>query len=142
VKQRMSHFNPKRKLGNPDEFDLADLEARVQYGGNPEHKRYPLDYGLTPPASARPGKSLCDQLRSIRKTEALALLQQGLKSGLISERVIAGWPQNIWTVTNAEIYEAQLENAELGFYHGYPMPLADVFRERILDRLQHLEQQS
>jgi hypothetical protein len=140
VKQRLSHFNPKRKFGNPGEFDLADLVARVQYGGNPEHKRHPLDYGLTPPAGARPGKSLCDQLRLIHKTEALALLQRGLKSGLISERVIAGWPQNIWTVADAEIYEAQLENAELGIYHGYPVPLADIFRQRILDRLQQLGQ--
>jgi hypothetical protein len=30
--------------------------------------------------------------------------------------------------------EAQLENAERGIYHGYPMPVSDPFRREVLAR--------
>lgn len=37
---------------------LAKLASQVKYGGNPEHKRNPGNFGLTPPSGPRPGKSL------------------------------------------------------------------------------------
>ncbi len=44
-----------------------------------------------------------------------------------------GWPQNVWAVTGkGEPLEAQLEGD--GVYHGYPMPEADPFRDKILER--------
>lgn len=33
-----------------------------------------------------------------------------------------------------EPLEAQLENAEQGIYHGYPMPANDPFRNQVLNR--------
>jgi len=63
LKQRYTKFNTKRRLkacDAPELARLAELAQRVNYGGNPEHKKNPGDFGLTPPADPRPGKSLCD----------------------------------------------------------------------------------
>jgi hypothetical protein len=113
--------------------ERAGLAARVIYGGNPEHKRSPGDYGLTPPASPRPGKTLCDGDRVILKSEAVGLLQAGLRKGTTSAASPEGWPQNVWAVSDSnQVFEAQLENATQGTYHGYPMPEDDDFREIVL----------
>ena len=106
---------------------------KVQYSGNPEHKRNPGDYGLTPPNVARPGKTLCDQVEIYSRSEARTLLREGFERGTFSFQERDGWPQNVWAVTEkGEPLEAQHEAQ--GVYHGYPMPEADPFREKVLDR--------
>jgi hypothetical protein len=129
-------YNPKRKIAVRDALTPAErgaLAARVTYGGNPEHKRSPGDYRLTPPASPRPAKTLCDGERPILKGEAIALLQAGLRKGTTSAAIAGGWPQNVWSVSAAgEVFEAQLENAAAGTYHGYPVPENDDFRRLVL----------
>jgi hypothetical protein len=112
-----------------------DLLQRVRYGGNPEHKRNPGDFGLTPPSIPRPDKSLCDAVGIFRKPEAEQLLREGIRRGLVSMHERRGFPQNIWAVTkDGQPVEAQLENAERGVYHGYPMPLSDPFFHEVLSR--------
>ena len=93
-----------------------------------------MDFGLTPPSSPRAGKTLCDSADTpISKSEALELLRSGILRGMVSERVVRGWPQNVWAVSaTGEPFEAQLENPEQGRYHGYPMPLDDDFRAIVL----------
>ncbi len=55
--------------------------------------------------------------------------------GLISVQTRGQFPQNIWSVTESGCpLEAQLENQELGTYHGYPMPSTDPFRDAVLLR--------
>jgi hypothetical protein len=104
------------------------LAARASYGGNPEHKRSPGDYGLIPPASPRPGKTLCDGTRNIPKEEATDLLVGGLLKGMCSQCNSETFPKNIWSVSeNGEVFEAQLENQVEGIYHGYPVPNDDDF---------------
>ena len=131
-------FNPKRQLYpaealSPKQEDLLARLNRVRYSGNPEHKRNPGDYGLNPPSAPRPGKTLCDQVEIYSRSEALALLREGLQRGTFSSQERDGWPQNVWAVTEkGEPLEAQLEAN--GVYHGYPMPEADPFREKVLDR--------
>lgn len=129
-------YNPKRKMAQADlltPVERAELAARATYGGNPEHKRSRGDYGLTPPASPRPAKTLCDGERPILKPEATALLRSGMRKGTTSATSPGGWPQNIWSVSDAgEVFEAQLENAAQGSYHGYPMPEDDDFRRLVL----------
>jgi hypothetical protein len=45
------------------------------------------------------------------------------------------WPKNVWSVTEDGIaIEAQLENPELGSYHGYPMPETDPLSQEVLRR--------
>lgn len=129
-------FNPKRKIRTaaaPD--DLANLAKRVKYAGSPFHKRNPGDFGLSPPSQPRPDKTLCDITGVTTARESLRLLRRGVSKGLISERTRGGFPQNIWSVTDDGIpLEAQLENMAQGAYHGYPMPLADDFRDQVLRR--------
>lgn len=131
--QRRRGSNPKRRIKpfNHDDSDrFADLAFRAVYTGNPEHKRAPADYGLTPPASPRPGKTLCDGERQIAKEEAQELLTLGMRKGLVSVRERDGWPQNVWAISSSgEVFEAQLENSTMGTYHGYPLTQDDDFRE-------------
>lgn len=138
MKTRYNQFNPKRKLKPCDAKELARLAAlaqKVQYGGNPEHKKNPGDFGLTPPADPRPGKSLCDGIGVFSRAEALALLKAGLSKGLISDRSVGEWPKNIWSMSpGGRPLEAQLENPDLGTYHGYPMPDSDPFASVVAQR--------
>jgi hypothetical protein len=134
--RRRSGFNPKRSIRrNLESVDLTALADSVKYGGNPEHKRNPGDFGLVPPSRPRPDKTLCDMVNVFSRLQATELLRAGVRKGLISEREKNGFPQNIWVVTNdGWPLEAQLENAEQGTYHGYPMPETDPFREEVLAR--------
>lgn len=133
--RRVGVFNPKRTV---DLFvsreQLEDWASRVSYGGNPEHKRNPGDFGLTPPSDPRPDKALCDRVGVFRRAEALQLLQDGLRRGLVSAQRRGGWPQQAWSLTRGRVpVEFQLENADTGRYHGYPLPENDPFREEVLD---------
>jgi hypothetical protein len=130
MKRRPGHFNPKRAMAAVrDDGQLKLLAARIGYGGNPEHKRRPGSFGLTPPSDPRPHKSLCDATGVFRREDAIAILRDGVLRGLVSSSERDGFPRNIWSVTpDGTPVEAQLENAELGTYHAYPMPEADPFR--------------
>ncbi|MGB8842129.1 MAG: hypothetical protein WCC64_13800 [Aliidongia sp.] len=130
--KRRTGYNPKRQVaaqGSLPDGILMDMANRVDYGGNPEHKRSAADYGLMPPASPRPGKTLCDARGPFLKAEALKLLKAGVRKGLMSPSTPGAWPQNIWALSESgEPFEAQLENPTMGTYHGYPMPADDSFR--------------
>jgi len=140
MKPRYSQFNTKRKLLTPAQAkaragELGQLAERVGYGGNPEHKKNPGDFNLTPPADPRQGKSLCDVAKIFKRGEAVKLLQAGLRKGLVSDRMNGEWPKNVWSVTqDGYALEAQLENPELGTYHGYPMPATDPLAQEVLRR--------
>jgi hypothetical protein len=63
------------------------------------------------------------------------LLQAGLRNGIVSDRMAGEWPKNVWSVTDDGIaMEAQLENLELGIYHGYPMPDTDPMSLEVIRR--------
>lgn len=132
--KRRTTYNPKRKICSTVESQQIDwLLARVSYGGNPEHKRNPGDFGLTPPAAPRSDKTLCDAVAAFSRSIALRYLHDGIRKGLVSVQTRGDFPQNIWAVTDSgEPLEAQLENSALGAYHGYPMPETDPFREEVL----------
>jgi hypothetical protein len=128
-------FNPKREFADPSPpaAELSALEVRISYGGNPQHKRKPGDFGLVPPSAPRPDKTLCDATGILTRAAALTALREGVRRGLISRANRSSFPQNIWSVTTDGIpLEFQLENREIGTYHDYPMPENDPFRERIL----------
>lgn len=144
MKLRYGQFNPKRKLLTPAQVqaravDLTKLAERARYGGNPEHKKNPGDFGLVPPSDPRQGKSLCDVAGIFRRDSAEKLLQAGLRNGLVSDRMAGEWPKNVWSVTDDGIaMEAQLENLELGIYHGYPMPDTDPLSLEVIRRWERL----
>lgn len=136
AKPKRRKYNPKRKLTSAiSDTEKTDLCRQVSYGGNPEHKRNPGDFALTPPACPRQGKTLCDDAGIDSKQTALGLLQKGILAGLVSvqQRRSRGWPQNVWAVSDDGIpLEAALENPDQGVYHGYPMPENDPFAETVV----------
>lgn len=140
MKRRYAQFNPKRRLLTPAQAqvrmeELSALANRARYGGNPEHKKNPGDFGLTPPSDPRQGKSLCDVAKIFKRDEAKRLLQAGLRNGLVSDRMAGGWPKNVWSVTDDGFaMEAQLENPDFGTYHGYPMPETDPLSLEVIRR--------
>ena len=144
MKRRYAVFNPKRKLLSPAEAkigvaELHALDSRARYGGNPEHKKNPGDFGLVPPSDPRQGKSLCDVAKIFKRNEAEKLLRAGLCKGLVSDRKVGEWPKNVWSVTDDGFaMEAQLENPDLGTYHGYPMPETDPLSLEVIRRWEQL----
>lgn len=135
MRKRRAYNIKKRIQDTLPSMAYEELSGRARYGGNPEHKRNPGDFELTPPANPRPDKSLCDEVGIFRKSEAERLLREGIRRGLVSMQERRGFPQNIWAVTkDGRPVEAQLENAEQGVYHGYPMPLSDPFFHEVLLR--------
>jgi hypothetical protein len=138
MKKRNGRFNEKRKMLEIDKCDfqhLLDLSSKVQYGGNPEHKKNPGDFKLTPPSGSRAGKSLCDSVKVFTKREALEFLKRGLKNGLVSDRIVGQWPKNVWSVMDdGTPLEAQLESCETGSYHGYPMQAGDPLYDRVIEQ--------
>lgn len=138
-----SRFNFKRRFTSrehtPD--SLRQLAAALRYGGNPEHKRHPGDFRLTPPSLPRDHKSLCDEIHVFSRAEALRLLRRGAERGMISEWDGTGFPRNIWSMTEQGVpLEAQLENPGNGTYHGYPLEQNDDFRECVIVRWNKLHE--
>lgn len=131
-------FNPKRRIrkweGNAADISYGKaLAAEVHYTGNPAHKRDPGDFDLTPPSAARQNATLCDDAGLFKRKDAKLLLRNGAKKGLVDARSKGEFPLLIWSVNDDGIvFEAQLENAEQGDYHGYPMPISDPLRPDIL----------
>jgi len=117
-------YNPKRRISDQKTAEeLKDLASKVRYGGNPEHKRNPGDFGLTPPAMPRPDKTLCDTVGISKRNEATRLLKKGVRKGLVSIREKNGFPQNIWTITKeGHPLEAQLEIRTREFIMDIPCP--------------------
>jgi len=128
-------FNPRRSIAENagDMFNLSSLVDAIRYGGNPEHKMNPGDFGLSPPSSPRQGKTLCDKACIFSRKEALELLREGVRYGLVSIQARNGFPQNIWSVAaNGVPVEAQLENSVMGVYHAYPLQDIDPMHIEIL----------
>jgi hypothetical protein len=139
MRKRKGH-NPKRRIKQDlDPGYLKALAKSVSYAGNPEHKINPGDFGLTPPSLPQADKTKCDIVEVFLRKEAIRLLKDGVRKGLISEQVRNGYPQNIWAVTeDGWPMEAQLENPQKGTYHGYPMTQADPFHEEVLAKWKKL----
>lgn len=138
MKQRYALYNTKRRLQKVAALDdeaLRSLSTKISYGGNPEHKRNPGDFGLSPASDPRTGKSLCDAVGVFSKSVALDLLRRGVVKGLVSDRSVGDWPKNIWAVTPQGVaLEAQLENPSVGAYHGYPLPSNDPLSAEVIKR--------
>jgi hypothetical protein len=138
-------FNTKRRVHTqpPDTAMLRVFAKRLRYGGNPEHKRNPGDFGLTPASAPGPDSTLCEEANIFNKEKALALLRQGVLRGMISEQTRGdGIPQNIWAVVDGIPLEAALENEVLAQYHGYPISIGDPLGPEILRLWKERDEQS
>lgn len=133
---KRSKYNPKRKLhlGIDPKRALALAES-VVYKGSPLHKRVPGDFGLTPPSSPRPGKTLCDGVGIFKIQAAMELLRMGARKGLVSRDADQGFPRYIWGVTeDGDVLEARCDDGTRGTYHGYPLEKHDPMAEVVMKR--------
>jgi hypothetical protein len=133
---RKRKHNPKREIRDlVDQPFLKSLRGKVKYVGSPFHKRSPGDFGLTPSSQPRPDKTLCDKVKIFKVAIAQRLLLEGVAKGLISTQLRGDLPQNICVVTSEGVpLEAQLDNADAGTYHGYPMADGDPLAKKVLER--------
>ena len=91
--------------------------SNARYVGSALHKKNVTDYGF--PASPRLDKSLCDDIRVIRKSEAIELFRAGIACGMVSSYLINGLPKYVWAVDKQdEVYESKLSRGTAD-YHGY-----------------------
>ena len=137
MRPRQNHGS-KKKLADLSDWpqeQLDSLAKKLTYSGNPLHKMNPRDYNLTPPcAGGRPGKTLCDSVKVFTRAEALKLLREGCRRGLIDRNIEDGWPKRIWAIHQEVVLEAQLDKSPPGSYHGYPLQADDNFKKYILNR--------
>ena len=128
--------NPKRRIAPPGQLsaaEQADLLARARYVGSALHKHKAADYGFHPPGNPRPHKSLCDDLRIIRRQEAAQLMANGIRLGMISACPAGQLPKFIWSVDqDGEAYEAKIDR---NGYHGYRLDRdhEKTMRQYVLD---------
>lgn len=100
---------------------------------SPLHKRNPGDFGLTPPASPRPDKTLCDEADVFARAAAADLLSKAIDGGLTSEAFNGtGFPKQLWVVSEGRVFEAM--QGGNGAYHGYPIRRTDPFYDEVLRR--------
>lgn len=129
VNRKRQGNDTKRRIAPPGQVS-AEVIARLsaaRYVGSAMHKSKPADYGFNPPVSPRLSKSLCDDLRVIRKSEAAGLFQAGIERGMVSTYQIGGLPKYVWAVDSyGQAYESKLSSGTSD-YHGYRL---SEFRDR------------
>lgn len=114
--------------------ERAFLREHAGYEGIPYHKRSPGDFGLTPPASPRPDKTLCDEANVTTRAVAVALLARAIDGGLVSDGVGApGFPKQMWAVDDkGQVFEAMYGGSRTGLYHGYPIRRSDPWFDDVV----------
>jgi hypothetical protein len=135
--------NPKRKILSDEQWEkmtskLDEWAQKSNYEGKADHKRYPGDFNLSPPASPRSNKTLCDSDYIIAKIiftqkKLCSLIKQGILLGMVDNRCFHGWPRHIWVVICDDIVlEAKQSENYIGTYHGYPMLKTDSLYETVI----------
>jgi len=111
----------------------AFLHEQAQYEGSPLHKKEPNNFGLTPPASPRPDKTLCDEAGIFDKEIAIELFHQAIDVGLVSAKDKAtGFPAQMWVIDqNGRVFELIYGGSRTGRYHGYPIRRSNPLFDKI-----------
>lgn len=119
------------------EAERTFLHQNAAYEGSPYHKRNPGDFGLIPPASPRPDKTLCDEAGIEHRSTAVDLLARAIDGGLVSdgtEPVTGSFPKQMWVVDDqGRVFEAMYGGSRAGCYHGYPIRRTDPLFKQVSD---------
>jgi hypothetical protein len=109
------------------------LRQHAAYEGSPLHKREPNNFGLVPPASPRPDKTLCDEAGVVEKQVAIALFERAITVGLVSAKDrVQGFPAQMWVVDDSgRVFEMIYGGSRTGRYHGYPIRRANPLFDKI-----------
>lgn len=114
-----------RPVAQLSAHEKARLCRNCGYEGDPEHKRRPGDFGLSPPTATNFDKNLCDDtsvdLASLE--EAQDLFRHGIEMGLVSQKTKHdGYPARIWAIRDdGAVFEARYGGSREGRYHGFPL---------------------
>ena len=132
--QEVREVTRRRIRSTPITPELRALLQSARYEGNPQHKRNPGDFGLTPPSAPRQDKTLCDEAGVTSRAVATEYFDEAIRRGLVSQATThAGFPKQIWLVSGNRVFEAMQGGSRDGCYHGYPLrdrdPLADQIRK-------------
>ena len=116
------------------------LREKAAYEGSPHHKRNPGDFGLTPPASPRLDKTLCDEAGVFQRSVADDLFSKAIARGLVSEAMVKeGFPKQLWVVDErGQVFEATYGGSAPGRYHGYPIRRTDPLFKEVSDAWRRL----
>ena len=79
------------------------MATKVTYSGNPEHKRNPGDFALTPPSAPRPDKTRAIWRVFGQNPRLCRSCVAACSTRLISVQRRGEFPQNIWAVTSEGI---------------------------------------
>lgn len=109
------------------------LRANAAYEGSAHHKKEPHNFGLTPPASPRVDKTLCDEAGIFDKHVAFELFTLAIDVGLVSAKDKAdGFPAQIWVVDrDGRVFELMYGGSVTGRYHGYPIRRTNPLFEQV-----------
>jgi hypothetical protein len=101
-------------------LDLDSLAQRVTYTGNAKHKKTPWFGGAPRPDTQG---TLCPNELHDQQVNITAWLREAVLKGAIDHRYAGGdgFPQHIWYMDGATMYEAKLDDRYRGTYHGYPL---------------------
>lgn len=118
------------------------LRNHARYEGVSYHKRSPGDFGLTPPASPRPDKTLCDEAMVTRRAIADQLLARAIDGGLVSQAEAApNFPKQMWVVDDrGQVFEAMYGGSRAGLYHGYPIRHTDPWFDEVVETWERLNE--
>lgn len=137
IQRKRRSVSPDRRItpaGSISATDLKALTKRLTYGGSSYHKLRPNDYGLSPPFSPRPHKSPCDDLRAVPKAEAIRLLKEGIRRGMVSALAGGGVPKYVWAVAeDGLVFEAKTDPPNT-VYHGYRLLEDDADMREVVQR--------
>lgn len=111
---------------------LDSWSKMASYEGANYHKRDPREFNLPQAGQPRRAKTLCDEVPIKRLADALRLLREGIRKGLVSAQERNGWPQHVWAVSNGRALEAK-QSSE-GVYHAYPLQISDPFADEVIRR--------
>lgn len=124
---------PRFRESRLDATEKAFLHANARYEGSPDHKRNPGDFGLTPPASPRKDKTLCDEVAVFLVAQARELFARAIDGGLVSEGTGQNdFPRRMWLVHVNRVYELKLGGSLTGSYHGYPVRRSNPYYDLIV----------
>lgn len=124
---------PRFRAARLNDEEKALLRASATYEGSPDHKRNPGDFGLTPPASPRRDKTLCDEAAVFGRHTASDLFARAIDAGLVSEGTAVGeLPRRIWLVHDHRVFEIKLGGSVVGSYHGYPVRRSNPYFDEIV----------
>jgi len=137
IRRKRRSVSPDRRItpaGGISATDLKALAKRLSYGGSSYHKLRPNDYGLYPSFSPRPHKSPCDDLRAVPKAEAIRLLKEGIRRGMVSALAGGGVPKYVWAVAeDGLVFEAKTDPPNT-VYHGYRLLEDDADMREVVQR--------